>query len=74
MLREVFDDDYRNPDATHWQKLAQKNGDAQQGIPAPPVAEGMTDRSSLPTLEESDVSDPSDTMPRFQRQMYRTDI
>lgn len=61
MLREVFADDARD-------------GDAKQGIPVPPVAEGKTDRSSSPTLVESDLADPSDTMPRFQRQMYRTDI
>lgn len=61
MLREVFDDD-------------EYDRDAKQGNSAPPVAEGKTNRSSLPTLEESDLADPSDTMPRFQRPMYRTDI
>lgn len=74
MLREVFDDDARGGNATHWQKLEQENGSAKQGVAAPPVAEGNADRLSLPTLEETDLSDPSDTMPRFQRQMYRTDI
>ena len=74
MLREVFDDDARNDDATLWQELAQENGGGKQGIPVPPVAEGNSDRSTLPTLDETDLSDPSEAMPRFQRQMYRTDI
>ena len=74
MLREVFDDDARDGDATRWQELEQDNGDRKQGIPAPPVAEGNSDRSSLPTLEETDLSGPNEAMPRFQRQMYRTDI
>lgn len=74
MLREIFDDDARDGDATHWQEIEQEIGAGKQAIPAPPVAEGNTDRSSLPTLEETGLSAPSDTMPRFQRQMYRTDI
>lgn len=74
MMREVFDDDVRDSHATHWQKIEQEIGAGKQAIPAPPIVEGNTDRSSLPTLEETALSAPSDTIPRFQRQMYRTDI
>ena len=41
----------------------------------PPFAEGNADRSSLPGLEESEISkEDVRAMPRFQHQMYRTDI
>jgi len=39
-----------------------------------PVAEMDTEHRSLLTLEASELSDPADTKPSFQRQMYRTDI
>jgi len=43
-------------------------------ISTPPVAERDTKHGSLPTLEASELPDPADARPSFQRQMYRTDI
>jgi|GEM_PF-4824972 len=73
MLREIFDD---VSDA--------ETRDGPIGAPAivsprrestlPPIAEGNTDQSLLPSLEEAAVPTPIQAIPRFQRPMYRTDI
>ena len=74
MLREVFDDEKRDEDAVNWQAESSAIGGSKTNAPLPPIAEGNTDQKHLPGLHESDLSNADETIPHFQRPMYRTDI
>jgi len=73
MLREVFDD-VNDAEANDGQAVRPANADLKRDSTLPPIAEGSTDQSSLPSLEDAESPPRIQTIPRFQRPMYRTDI
>lgn len=71
MLREVFEDMNVLDDETVGTAA---NNVGKRETTFPPIAEGSADKSLLPILEDSESRAPEQTIPRFQRPMYRTDI
>jgi hypothetical protein len=75
MLSGVFDEE--STDSHSIIADSQDRSDTEEigDSPFPPIAEGNADRSTLPGLEETEISkDDVRAMPRFQHHMYRTDI
>jgi hypothetical protein len=75
MLDDVFDDEANDSNSLI---LASEEGSETQpesDASFPPIAEESEEHSALPGLEESGISqEGTPALPRFQRQMYRTDI
>jgi hypothetical protein len=75
MLSGVFDAESADSDEIIPDSQERSDAEAIGDSSFPPIAEGNADRSSLPGLEENEISkDDARAMPRFQHQMYRTDI
>jgi hypothetical protein len=75
ILNDVFDAEPTDSDEIISASQERRDAEAIGNSSFPPFAEENADRSSLPGLEESDISKKDvRAMPRFQHQMYRTDI
>jgi len=75
ILSGVFDAETTDFDEIFSASQERRDAEAIGDSSFPPIAEGNADRSSLPGLEESEISkEDVREMPRFQHHMYRTDI
>ena len=75
ILNGVFDAESADSDTIISDSQERSDAEAIGDSSFPPIAEENADHSSLPGLEESEMSrEDTRAMPRFQHQMYRTDI
>jgi hypothetical protein len=75
MLDNVFDDVANDSRSTILESTERSDSQSKRDSSFPPVAEESEDHSTLPGLEETGLSqEGAPVLPRFQRQMYRTDI
>jgi hypothetical protein len=75
ILSGVFDAESTDSDSIISDSQERRDAEEIGDSSFPPVAEENADRSSLPGLEESEISkEDVRAIPRFQRHMYRTDI
>ncbi len=73
MLREVFEEN--EPVDRDWDLVKPNDDGVKRDASLPPVAGGNTKQKTMPALDDDDLAKESDqSMPRFQRAMYRTDI